>query len=118
MIFSICSKISTWFNGVPLGVDGYGNKYFEDTNKDGKKLRRVVYNGLNEASKVPPNWHGWLHYFIDEPPVDNALQYEWQKEHMPNLTGTKHAYRPQGHMSKGGVRVKVQSDYVAWKPEN
>ena len=41
----------------------------------------------------------------------------WEKAHLPNLTGTIHAYKPQGAISKGGVRQVATGDYEAWKPE-
>ena len=36
---------------------------------------------------------------------------------VPNLTGTKAAYRPPGHILKGGQRDKATGDYEAWTPE-
>ena len=70
--------IFTWWNGATAGVrftiarrgvfvgqDALGNRYFEarDTRDsyDGRKRRWVIFNGYAEASKVCPDWHGWLH---------------------------------------------------------
>ena len=56
--------------------------------KAGRKRKRwVIYNGIVEASKVPAEWHAWLHYTA-EAPLSTANEFEWQKEHLPNLTGT------------------------------
>src|SRR3546814_3251531 len=71
----------------------------------------LAYNGLAEASKVPPEWHGWLHHLTDTPPEATAPRYAWQKEHMPNLTGTRYAYRPPGHVLQGGKRERATGDY-------
>ncbi|MDA0781025.1 MAG: NADH:ubiquinone oxidoreductase subunit NDUFA12 [Rickettsiales bacterium] len=113
---TIATKIHTKLRGKLIGTDEFGNRYFEDKKTDysGKKKRWVLYKGMAEPSKVPPSWHGWLHYTTDNIPDE---QYKWQKPHTPNLTGTKNAYFPAGHESKGGVRNKVASDYEAWKPE-
>jgi NADH:ubiquinone oxidoreductase subunit len=75
-----------------------------------------MYNGLAEPSKVPPVWHGWLHYTSDVIPDKHPLEYAWQKEAQPNLTGTTLAYVPPGHVSRGGKRAATIADYEAWKP--
>jgi NADH:ubiquinone oxidoreductase subunit len=114
---TISTKIFTKLRGKLIGTDEFGNKYYEDKKKDasGKNKRWVMYNGLAEPSKVPPNWHGWLHYTTNEVPDEF---YKWQKPYTPNLSGTKNAYFPAGHEAKGGVRNKVSSDYEAWQPND
>ena len=96
----------TWLWGRQVGTDQFGNRYYEHKSKrlaNGKLKRWILYKGLTEASKVPPKWHAWLHYNLEELPNDmNIMEYEWQKPHLPNLTGTKYSYRPPGHLSKGG----------------
>lgn len=126
----------TWWNGATLGViltakrrgvligtDELGNKYYEakdtkDSYDPGRKRRWVIFNGYAEASKVPPEWHGWLHYTFDEPPTRAPLPRKaWEKDHRPNLTGTVHAWRPKGSIARGGERPKATGDYEAWSPE-
>jgi NADH:ubiquinone oxidoreductase subunit len=113
---TIGTRIFTYFRGHLVGVDEFGNRYFQDkkVSANGKKKRWVMYNGLAEASKVPASWHGWLHYTTDEVITEKNA---WEKQHTPNLTGTKFAYFPAGHPKKGGVRSKATGDYQAWKPE-
>lgn len=110
----------TAFKGNAVGVDDYGNKYYEaraERNAIGKKKRWVLYNGRVEASKVPAEWHGWLHYSTDMMPTQKPrLNYPWLKEHLPNLTGTKGAYFPPGHIGSGKERAATVADYEAWKP--
>ena len=110
----------TAFKGAPVGQDGFGNKYYEaksEMNAIGKKKRWVVYKGKPEASKVPAQWHGWLHYTTDILPTQKQQPaYSWLKEHLPNLTGTKRAYMPPGHISSGKERAATVADYEAWKP--
>ena len=49
----------TWRNGVKVGDDDQGNLFYET--RDGKR-RWVIFNGEAEASRVGPEWHGWLHH--------------------------------------------------------
>jgi len=104
-----------WFSGTYVGTDKFGNRYYQS--KKGKR-RWVTYAGTVEASRVPPDWHGWLHHTFDDPPTKAPFkENSWEKEHAPNLTGTADAYRPEGSLTKGGVRPPATGDYQAWKPE-
>lgn len=103
-----------------VGKDSQGNKYYRARPRKGYKRERrwVLYNGEPEASRVPPEWHGWLHHQSNTYPVVNDLSFrrEWQKPHKQNMTGTKSAYRPPGHVLSGGQREKATGDYEAWQP--
>jgi NADH:ubiquinone oxidoreductase subunit len=127
--------IFTWWNGASIGArfhigrrgvfvgqDEMGNKYYEakdiSDSYDGRKRRWVIYNGYAEASKVSPDWHGWLHHTFQDPPTTAPLRRQaWEKDHVPNLSGTVGAWRPKGSLSRGGERQKATGDYEAWKPE-
>ena len=130
------TRIFTWWNGATLGTlwtvrrlgkqvgtDQFGNRYFEaKTDKEsydrGRRRRWVIYDGYADASKVPAEWSGWLHYTIDEPPTSAPLQTRpWLREHRPNMSGTPLAYRPKGSIARGGERARATGDYQAWKPE-
>ncbi|HVM80858.1 MAG TPA: NADH:ubiquinone oxidoreductase subunit NDUFA12 [Stellaceae bacterium] len=124
---SIGTRLFTWLRGELVGIDQFGNRYYRE--KPGRKLRRgggfdsrerrwVLYKGEAEASKVPPEWHGWLHHTVNEVPAEGGKpKYPWQKPHMPNLTGTPLAYRPPGSVLKGGQRARATGDYEPWQPE-
>ena len=102
-----------------VGSDSFGNRYFEKKAKAHARRpkRFVIYNGAVEATKVPADWHGWLHYTEQTPPPEGGYnKAEWQTEHLPNLTGTKFAHRPKGHVLKGGKRAPSTGDYEAWTP--
>ncbi|WP_114391988.1 NADH:ubiquinone oxidoreductase subunit NDUFA12 [Oleisolibacter albus] len=107
-------------NGVLVGTDKAGNRYYTEKSprKGAKRVRRwVIYNGEPEASKVPPEWHGWLHHTVNEPlPENSPFHRPWQKEHQPNLTGTLQAYRPSGHVFEGSQRARATGDYEPWTP--
>lgn len=120
----------TWWNGATLGTwfglagkkqvgeDALGNVYYEGgRDVHGRPRRWVIYEGSNDASRVPPEWFSWLHHQIDEVP-DQALPAPrvWEKPAEPNLTGSRLAYRPPGALEAGGQRVRATGDYEAWTP--
>lgn len=127
--------IFTWWNGAALGAlwhigrrgvlvgrDDFGNRYYEARDNsdsyDKHKRRWVIYQGYADASKVPAEWHGWLHYTFDEvPTAENLPRKAWEKDHIPNLTGTVNAWRPKGSIARSGARPHATGDYQAWKPE-
>ncbi len=117
MSATIGTRLFTFFHGRHVGTDEFGNRYFEARRvaKGERRKRWVMYNGMPEASKVPPQWHGWLHYTLDAP-LAETLAHGWQKKHVPNLTGTTGRHLPAGHISKGGARAASTADYEPWTP--
>ena len=121
---TIGTRLYTWLRGEEVGRDGAGNRYFREkgggrVHKDSLRRERrwVIYQGEVEASRVPPEWHAWLHHTSDEiPPPEGPAKYPWQKEHQANLTGSAQAYRPPGHTLSGGRRAKATGDYEPWIP--
>ena len=101
--------IYTLFNGKFVGKDKFGNKYY--SNSKGK--RWVIYKNLVESSKIPPNWHLWIHYLIKNKPLDDENRFEWQKEHEENLTGTAESYKPEGSLYSDSK--KEMKKYETWK---
>jgi NADH:ubiquinone oxidoreductase subunit len=103
-----------------IGTDPAGNRYFAARARKGytRERRWVMYNGTPEATKVPPEWHGWLHYQTDDVPSNDTASFRrpWQKQHQQNMTGTDAAYRPPGHILSGGKRDSATGDYEAWSP--
>lgn len=127
----ILSKIFTWWdgatigtalfsalNGEAVGTDAQGNRYFRKAGKDGVPERRwVMYNGANDASRVPAEWHGWLHGSLAGLPESNLPPARiWEVDFTPNATGTTAAYRPAGALERGGKRAAATGDYEAWTP--
>lgn len=129
----ILAKIFTWWDGATIGTllwssrkgehvgtDGQGNKYYRSKKvRAGEAERRwVIYNGANDASRVPAEWHGWLHHSYDELPESHLPAPKiWEAEFTPNKTGTNAAYRPMGALERGGKRARATGDYQAWTPE-
>ncbi|WP_170351341.1 NADH:ubiquinone oxidoreductase subunit NDUFA12 [Ruegeria atlantica] len=107
------TQIYTARKGVMVGEDNEGNVFYQ--NADDSK-RWVIFNGEAEASRIDPDWHGWLHRTWDEPPTDKPLQHKsWEKPHQENLTGTALAYAPAGSLRRQDPIER--KDYEAWSPE-
>lgn len=110
---TINTQFWTWRNGIKVGEDEAGNTFFQT--KDGKR-RWVIYNGEAEASRVSPEWHGWLHHTWAEPPTKAPLPHRsWEKPHLANMTGTATAYHPEGSLYR--AEPAPRRDYDAWQPE-
>jgi NADH:ubiquinone oxidoreductase subunit len=110
-------------NGEKVGTDAQGNTYFRSTSAkvrtiEGYERRWVIYAGANDASRVPAEWHGWLHHSYDGVPESYLPAARiWEVDYTPNATGTAAAYRPQGALERGGHRAAATGDYEAWSPD-
>ncbi len=122
--------IFTWWNtqtlgtliwtrrrGELVGMDAQGNRYYRDrkgASINGKTRRWVIYNGDIESTRVDPDWHGWLHYTVDETPDEaDYTRRDWHQPHQINPTGTKDAHKPAGPADT----ASYASGYDSWKPE-
>jgi len=106
---TIGTFIYTLLRGKFVGSDDFGNKYYSDS----KGKRWVIYKNRVESSKIPPEWHLWIHFLTQKKPSDNIRKFEWQKKYEENLTGTSKAYNPEG-----SLRSKSKKDmkkYETWK---
>lgn len=107
------TQLFTWRKGQRVGEDAAGNIYYR-TRDDAR--RWVIFNGEAEASHIGAEWHGWLHRTWDEPPTEAPLvRKAWEKDHLPNLTGTLNAHMPAGSLNQ--AKPTIRSDYEAWSPE-
>ena len=113
------TALNTFASGIRIGSDDAGNIYYQAKKLvDGKRRRWVIYSGANDASRVPPEWHGWLHNSHDDPPTQALPPARaWEKPAQANLTGTNAAYRPAGTAGSGKNRASATGDYAAWSPE-
>lgn len=129
----IFGKIFTWWDGATIGTlfnsalrgqqvgsDAQGNRYYRARKpfpkghpRAGQERRWVIYNGANDASRVPAEWHGWLHGAFDSLPESNLPPPRiWEADFTANATGTAAAYRPA--RSRSG---HDRSGYDAWSPD-
>jgi NADH:ubiquinone oxidoreductase subunit len=128
-------KLFTWWNGATVttmlnsaltgekvGSDAQGNNYYRAKKPypkghpfAGKERRWVIYNGANDASRVPAEWHGWLHGSFAEgenggvPESNLPAPRIWEVDYTPNATGTPLAHRPH--------RGRKDGAYEAWSPD-
>lgn len=122
---SFLNRMVTWWNsqtlgtqiftarrGIKVGEDAQGNVYYQTADA---KRRWVIYNGDMEATRVSPDWHGWLHFTWDQPPTTAPLVHRaWEKPHVENLTGSDASYAPAGSIRRGAPVERT--DYEAWHP--
>ena len=111
----ILAKIFTWWDGATIGThlwasraggehvgtDAAGNKYYRarpkkaaanDGSYTSREKRWVIYAGANDASRVPAEWHGWLHGTYDDVPQSHLPPPKvWEADYTPNATGTAHS---------------------------
>ena len=118
-MLTVLKQIFTWWNqqtlgtrlqiflsGKLVGEDKNGNKYYES--KSGR--RWVIYNGEVEASKIPNEWYSWMHYMKNKIENNqNVKKYVWQKEHLPNQTGSENSYHPKKYNNAN------KKKYKSWK---
>ncbi len=101
--------IYTLFTGKLAGKDQFGNKYYYNS----KGKRWVIYKDSIESSKIPPEWHSWIHFLRMNKVSENEKKFTWQKQHKENLTGTDQAYKPEGSLSSN--LKKNTKKYETWK---
>jgi NADH:ubiquinone oxidoreductase subunit len=106
--------MNTVKTGTLVGVDKYGNKYFQNDRYFYGKNRWVEYNekvGFDfDPSQVPAEWHNWLHYMVDDNPnTKPRVHHHWQIDHVENATGSQYQYTPYST-----TRTKINS----WQPPN
>ncbi|KAB1205532.1 putative NADH dehydrogenase [ubiquinone] 1 alpha subcomplex subunit 12 [Morella rubra] len=106
--------------GKVVGVDKFGNKYYENLNAQYGRHRWVEYaeKGRYNASQVPPEWHGWLHFITDHT-GDELLMLKPKRyglEHKQNFSGEgdEYIYHSKGHALNPGQRSWTR--YQPWEP--
>eukprot|EP01112_Ceratiomyxa_fruticulosa_P022433 TRINITY_DN8203_c0_g1_i1.p1 TRINITY_DN8203_c0_g1~~TRINITY_DN8203_c0_g1_i1.p1 ORF type:complete len:167 (-),score=27.82 TRINITY_DN8203_c0_g1_i1:65-565(-) len=108
--FTRLSKTAELKFGTLVGVDKFGNEYYEDKENEAfGRHRWVEYPGgltfpwtkPKDPTTVPPEWHSWLHYMSDYTGNDQAFlgatPTVYKKEHLKNNTGTENAYVPTNY---------------------
>jgi len=101
MDMSLRIRIYTFLFGNLVGYDMLGNHY---------------YNGVIEASFIPPMWHSWLHHNTDDFPSDGLTKPNKKKIEAARSRVSK-KYFPPGHMSLDKKRTQKKRNYQSWSPE-
>nr|7ZM7_h Chain h, NADH dehydrogenase [ubiquinone] 1 alpha subcomplex subunit [Thermochaetoides thermophila DSM 1495]7ZMB_h Chain h, NADH dehydrogenase [ubiquinone] 1 alpha subcomplex subunit [Thermochaetoides thermophila DSM 1495]7ZMG_h Chain h, NADH dehydrogenase [ubiquinone] 1 alpha subcomplex subunit [Thermochaetoides thermophila DSM 1495] len=99
--------------GELVGVDKFGNKFYENKEELPLRTRWVDYAKHDyDAAHIEPMWHAWISYQVDTPPTREPLtqiERPWApKEHVPNRSFTRGAYKPYNT-----TQPKIQS----WEPK-
>ena len=101
--------------GVLVGVDDWGNKYYETDERTEIFLRTrwVEYKDWGvDISKVEPGWHYWLGYGTNTPPnkvsgSEKATRAYPLTQHKMNMTNTPGAYVPYN---------TAKPKFASWQP--
>lgn len=102
--------------GTLIGIDRYGNKYYENLQDElPLRTRWVDYKEYHyDAGQMEPGWHAWMSYMVDKAPAEDPILKTgvrpWElKEHRPNFTQSRAAFK-----TYSTVLPKI----TAWNPEN
>ncbi|OOO05931.1 NADH:ubiquinone oxidoreductase 17.2 kD subunit [Aspergillus oryzae] len=100
--------------GTLIGVDRYGNKFFENIEEElPLRTRWVDYKEKEyDPSQIEPGWHAWISYMVDQPPTADKIMQTgvrtWElSEHRPMLTLSRAAFKTYN---------TVKPKYSAWDP--
>ncbi|KAJ4886276.1 putative NADH dehydrogenase [ubiquinone] 1 alpha subcomplex subunit 12 [Raphanus sativus] len=104
-----------------VGVDKFGNKYYQklgDTQYGRHRWVEYASKDRYNASQVPAEWHGWLHFITDHT-GDELLSQKPKRygiEHKENFSGEGDAYiyHSKGHTLNPGQ--KNWTRYQPWVP--
>lgn len=104
-----------------VGVDKFGNKYYEKLGETQYGRHRWVEyadKSRYNASQVPAEWHGWLHFITDNT-GDQLLMLKptrYGVEHKQNFSGhgDQYIYHSKGHALNPGQRDWTR--YQSWQP--
>ena len=91
-------------NGEHVGTDAQGNMYYRSKKKspDGRERRWVIYDGPNDASRVPAEWHGWLHGSFDGVPESFLPPARiWETEFCAQCNGHPWGIPAEGRLGAG-----------------
>ncbi|KAF2092581.1 NADH-ubiquinone oxidoreductase subunit B17.2 [Rhizodiscina lignyota] len=100
--------------GTLIGIDRYGNKYYENLQEElPLRTRWVDYKQKEyDPSQIEPGWHLWMSYAVDKPPTEDPVlqrrQREWEPvEHRPTLTLGRSAFKTYS---------TTKNKYFPWTP--
>ncbi|KAK1766268.1 NADH ubiquinone oxidoreductase subunit NDUFA12-domain-containing protein [Phialemonium atrogriseum] len=84
--------------GTLVGVDKFGNKFYENNDELPLRTRWVDYVKHDfDASHIEPMWHMWISYGVDQPPTQDPLtatNRSWASpRHIPNPTFSRGAFK-------------------------
>ena len=115
--------LGTWLftklRGEVVGTDDQGNCYYQDKRViAGRRRKRwVIYQGEVEASRVPPDWHGWLHYTTNTPPPDGRPAAQGLAEGSPAQSQRHRSRLPSARLDLGEQSRQAEAALRGVAPE-
>ena len=107
----------SFFYGKKVGQDKNGNKFY--IHKYNLKKKWVLYKKIVDPTSLKVAWQLWLTNNKKEIPSDindNKI-YRWQKERVPNYSGSKKSYHPKTSKNEFEKNKKNKSIKEIWSPE-
>ena len=100
-----------------VGTDEVGNKYYISKlrNRDGCYTRSVIYDGEVEPTSIPPMWHAWLSYVINDHPKSHRATRKGKSpiKRTSNTTGSPQAYQPSDTLPNASTKT---FNNKSWNP--
>ncbi len=110
--------IYSFLYGKKIGQDKSGNKFYVHKNNKIKK-KWVLYNKIVDPTSLMVTWQLWLTNKKHEIPdaLSSSRDYVWQKERMPNHSGTIDSYHPKLSKNKKIKNNKNKEIKEIWGPK-
>ncbi|VVT48866.1 uncharacterized protein SAPINGB_P001989 [Magnusiomyces paraingens] len=102
-------------SGRLVGVDAYGNKFFENDTEDEIHMRTrwVEYKDYyGNMSTVEAGWHFWLGYGVDTPPNQTSEAHKTIRAYPEPPTLIHGTGSPGAYVPYNTVKPKIKS----WEP--
>ena len=110
-------------DGELKGSDEHGNQYYENLKRPFGRQRFIIYSGWRsevDPSRIPPEWHHWLHSITDRTPVERPVKlHEYQKSRVAlalSNHGYTNRYAPPGSYER--TVPKQHTSYNVWEKES
>lgn len=109
--------IYSFLYGKKVGEDKNGNKFYIHKKNDKKKW--VIYKKIVDPTSLMVIWQLWLTNKKPALPSDlnTDTAYKWQKEKLPNYSGTKESYHPRVSKNSIDKTNKDKQSNEIWRPK-
>ena len=116
MINNLPTIIFSLFFGQKVGTDYFGNQYY--VHKKNASRRWVLYGKDLDPTAISVEWQMWLSSNTNETPQKIDASLFWQKDRLPNQTGSHKAYHPRSKDYNKNSSQKANIKNTVWKPKN
>tara|TARA_A100001015_G_scaffold90709_2_gene101032 strand:+ start:4722 stop:5072 length:351 start_codon:yes stop_codon:yes gene_type:complete len=116
MINNLSTIIYSLLLGQKVGIDYFGNQYF--VHKKNSSRRWVLYGKKLDPTAISVEWQMWLNSNTNDIPKRTDNNLSWQKNRLPNQTGTQQAYHPRSEKYNNKSDRKSNIKNTIWKPKD